>query len=59
MELPHRFAVSGGCHSIFCLEVAGESVSIGKSAGLTHLLNGEVRLFVDQTHGMIEAQLAN
>lgn len=46
-------------HPEFRLETAVERDRIGEAAGLTHLLNGHFRLLVEETDGMVEAQLAN
>ena len=49
-SLPQSGAVSGRSQAVFGLEVASESVSVGKTAGLTNPLNTEFRLSAIYAH---------
>ena len=46
-------------HPKFCLEAAVERDGVGKATGLANLLNGKLGLFIQETDGMVEAQLSD
>ena len=57
--LSQSSAIGRRGHAKLGPEVAGEGVGIGKTAGLTYLLNGKLGLLVHQAHGVIQTHLAD
>ena len=57
--LSQSSAIGRRGHAKLGPEVAGEGVGIGKTAGLTYLLNGKFGLLVHQAHGVVQAHLAD
>ena len=54
-----RLFIGCWCHAELSAEVAGKGVGTGESTGLADLLDGDVRLGIHQSDGIVQSQLTD